>query len=187
MIPSRAEPLSALRRTAVAPVSAAVIATLILIVVALVVPARASAALHWYLVITGAIAAAAAIRVITVRYPVLWRSSLDLSPIPARTPEFPARLRAIDRLVSRSEWDAVGYQQELRPILRAIAAQRLATYWTIDIDADPAAARAVLGEQVWALLARVDLERARDSRGIAREELRVAVARLEELDVVAHP
>ena len=75
---------------------------------------------------------------------------------------------------------------ELRPILRAIAAQRLATYRTIDIDADPAAARAILGERVWTLLTPVNLEMARRARGIDPDGVRAAVEKLEELGASTH-
>ena len=56
---------------------------------------------------------------------------------PTHLDELPQRIRAINRLVTRAGWDAAGFELELRPILRAIAAQRLATYRTIDIDTDP--------------------------------------------------
>ncbi|MER3486147.1 MAG: hypothetical protein C4345_09425, partial [Chloroflexota bacterium] len=70
------------------------------------------------------------------------------------------------------------FQARLRPSLRDIAAQRLATYRSIDIDAEPDDARAMLGEKVWALLEM----REQDGPGIALGELQMVVDALESLD-----
>ena len=181
-----AETLHAIRRIFAIALAAAALATLALILVSLILPARTTLALHWYLVAIGAIAAVAAMRGLTRLYPVTWRSSRDASDWMNMPLDQPARLRAITRMVSHAEWDAVGFQLELRPILRAIAKQRLATYRTIDIDADPRAARAVLGEQVWALLTPVEIERAKGSGGITLSDLRAAVEALEGLHANPH-
>ena len=160
----------------------AAVATLALILVALVLPARTALALHWYLVAIGAIAAAAATRSLTTHYPLRWRSTEPAADDLDTPLDQPARLRTITRMVSHAEWDAVGFQLELRPILRAIARQRLAAYRTIDIDTEPDAARAVLGTQVWALLTPIDIERAKGSGGVTLSELRTVVDVLEGLD-----
>lgn len=174
---------SAFRRIVVAAVMATSGATFALILVALVLPARAALALHWYLVVIGAIVVSAAIRALTVRYPVLWLSSFNpASRSRAMSPEIPARLRKIDRLVSRSRWDPVGFHLELRPILRAIAAQRLATYRTIDMESNPEAARAVLGERVWAFLIPVDQGPGRGDRTVDLADMRATVQALETLE-----
>jgi hypothetical protein len=175
------------RRIVAAAVIAVMAATLAVIVTALTLPGRTSQALHWYLVVLGAIAVVAALRAITARYPVQWRASPDRTRLATPdTDERPARLRAIERVVAHATYDSVAFQTELRPILRAIAAQRLATYWTVDIDRQPEAARAILGEATWVFLTPGDLETARGERGVDGAALRAVVERLEALDVVTH-
>jgi hypothetical protein len=174
-----------LRRAITTAAAVTVVATLGLIVYVLVVPARTAPALRWYLLFAGTLGVITAVRVITARYPVLWKSSADIGREQSERDDLPQRLRAIDRLVARAGWDAAGFELELRPILRAVAAQRLATYRTIDMDADSATARAVLGERVWALLTPVNLEAAREARGIAAADLRATVETLEELGASA--
>ena len=177
---------TSVRRVVMTAAAVATVLTLGLILVILVVPTRAAPALRWYLLFVGAIGVIIAIRVIAARYPVLWRSSADRAKDQPNLDELPQRIRAINRLVTRAGWDAAGFELELRPILRAIAAQRLLTYRTIDIDEDPAAARAILGERVWTLLTPVNIEMARRARGIEPDGVRAVVEKLEELGASPH-
>jgi hypothetical protein len=178
------EPAS-VRHVVMTAAAVAAVLTLGLILYILVVPTRAALVLRWYLLFVGAIGVIVAIRVIAARYPVLWRSSADRAKDQPNLDELPQRIRAINRLVTRAGWDAAGFELELRPILRAIAAQRLLTYRTIDIDKDPAA-RAILGERVWTLLTPVNLEMARRAKGIDPDGVRVVVEKLEELGASPH-
>ena len=177
---------TSVRRVVMTAAAVAAVLTLGLILYILVVPTRATLVLRWYLLFVGAIGVIVAIRVIAARYPVLWRSSADRAKDQPTLDELPQRLRAINRLVTRAGWDAAGFELELRPILRAIAAQRLLTYRTIDIDKDPAAARAILGERVWTLLTPANLEMARRAKGIDPDDVRAAVEKLEELGASPH-
>ena len=177
---------ASVRRVVMTAAAVAAVLTLGLILYILVVPTQAALVLRWYLLVVGAIGVIVAIRVIAVRYPVLWRSSSDRAKDQPNLDELPQRIRVINRLVTRAGWDAAGFELELRPILRAVAAQRLATYHTIDIDADPGAARAILGERVWTLLTPVNLEMARRARGIDPDGVRAAVEKLEELGASTH-
>ena len=183
--PANGGPAS-VRRVVMTAAAVAAVLTLGLILSILVVPMRAALVLRWYLLFVGAIGVTVTIRVIAARYPVLWRSSADRVKDQPTFDELPHRIRAINRLVTRAGWDAAGFELELRPILRAIAAQRLLTYRTIDIDADPAAARAILGERVWTLLTPVNLEMARRARGIEPDGVRAVVEKLEELGASTH-
>jgi hypothetical protein len=72
---------------------------------------------------------------------------------------------------------------ELRPLLRAIATQRLAAYRSVELDGD--AARDVLGERVWAFLTMDSLETARRDRAVDLADLSVTVERLERLNDIA--
>jgi hypothetical protein len=178
---------ASVRRVVVTAAAVAAVPTLGLILYILVVSTRAALALRWYLLFVGGIGVIAAIRVMAARYPVLWRSSADRANDQPDRDELPQQLRAINRLVTRAGWDAAGFELELRPMLRAIAAQRLATYRTVDIDADPAAARAILGERVWTLLTPVDLDTARRAPGgVDPDGVRAAVETLEGLGASIH-
>ncbi len=181
IITSQSRP-QAYRRIVLAAVVGATFATTALILIVLTLPARAALALRVYLVVVGALIVIAAIRALVVRYPVLWRESFDPArSAPPPPPEAPARLRAIYRLISRAQWDPAGFDLELRPILRDIAAQRLATYRTIDMNAEPRAARAVLGERAWEFLMPPAREAGRDERTVALADLRATVELLEKL------
>jgi hypothetical protein len=121
------------------------------------------------------------------RYPVYAATAFDLAarPRPAHV-EPPARLREIERLVSYAEWDVVDFQARLRPILRQIAAHRLAVSRTVDIDLDPEAARAALGQRVWAILAPAEPLPDRRNQPIGLDNLRTVVEALEQLDDLPH-
>ena len=177
---------ASVRRVVMTAAAVTTVLTLGLILYFLVVPTRTAPVLRWYLLFVGAIGVIVAIRVMAARYPVLWQSSADRTKDQPNLDELPQRIRAINRLVTRAGWDAAGFELELRPILRAIAAQRLLTYRTIDIDEDPAAARAILGERVWTLLTPVNLEMARRAKGIDPDGVRAAVEKLEELGASPH-
>ena len=70
----------------------------------------------------------------------------------------------------------------LRPILREIAQQRLATRHGLTLDRDTAASRAVVGEETWELV-RPDREPPdlRYAPGVHAGELRHVVAALERI------
>ncbi len=68
----------------------------------------------------------------------------------------------------------------LRRSLRTIAAQRLAARHGIDLDANPAAARAVLGAEVWELLGPTPPGPVpRDGGGFGTRQLRAILDTLE--------
>jgi hypothetical protein len=155
------------------------------IMAALIVPDRAETILRWLAVAVGVLVVIGAIDAITARFPIDWRPPAAFASQPgAADPDPPQRLREIERLVAYAQWDAADFHARLRPVLRTIAARRLAANveGTIDIDANPAAARAALGERVWALLEPKDPTTTRRDGGVAPEELRAAVAALEALD-----
>ncbi|HET7092728.1 MAG TPA: hypothetical protein VFI22_04595, partial [Thermomicrobiales bacterium] len=139
--------------------------------------------LHWYLVVVGVLVIVGVIYAIALRYPIDWRPPADfMRPATVSSAGPPQRLREIERLVAYSKWDAADFHARLRPILRHAAAQRLAAIRTIDIDANPAAARAALGDRVWFLLAPKDPTTIRRDGGIAPDDLQTIVATLEALD-----
>jgi hypothetical protein len=168
-------------------VIAAAGATAALVLVVLIVPGWTVTAIRWYVLFAGALAVGVAIRAITLRLPVYRSREFDeVGRTPRPAGELPARLREIDRLVSYSAWDVVDAEARLRPILRQIAAHRLALYRTIDLDADPDAARTVLGQRVWAVLAAGERSPEQGEKPIPLDDLRLVVWTLERLDGLPH-
>jgi hypothetical protein len=160
-------------------------ATIALVLIALVTPGLTMVALRLYLVGVTALAALATLRAIATRFPAYRRSRSDL--FGHRQPEaneLPQRLREIERLVAYSRWSAADYEERLRPILYDIARQRLSAYRSVAVGADPAAARAVLGDRVWTLIAPVQHDAA-DQRVITIADLELVVTALEGLGVGA--
>ena len=111
---------------------------------------------------------------------------------PRAEPEPPSRLRRTtqrlpelertERAVLLSASNAFDVHYRLRPILREIAAQRLATRRGLSLDDDVSAARAVVGEETWELV-RGDREppHLRHAPGVQAAELREVVAALERI------
>ena len=162
-----------------------ILATLALLMIALVVPGMAPAAARWYLVGAASLATLATLRAIAARFPANRRSRND--PFGARTrdsDEQPQRLREIERLVAYSRWSGSDYDERLRPILYEIASQRLAAYRSVTVEADPAAARSLLGEHVWALIAPAQQAKTVD-RTITNAELEAVITALEGIGAAA--
>lgn len=88
------------------------------------------------------------------------------------------RLARLDTSVARAADSAEHYANAFVPMLRRLAKERLADRRGIDLDADPAGARRLLGEELWQIFATRP-----DPHGRAPEpaRLRVLVERLERL------
>jgi hypothetical protein len=87
-------------------------------------------------------------------------------------PNRPTELLDIEGRVSLAKVSAFDYQSRLRPVVRDIAAQRLAANWHIDLLHKPEAAEARLGSDLW--------EEIQDAPGFGdpREQPGPTVARL---------
>jgi hypothetical protein len=98
-----------------------------------------------------------------------------------RVPDSPPleQLRRVDRALTAAQASEGGVDSDLRPLVRPIAAMRLARRG-VDLDRHPEAARAILGEQLWEL---VRADRARGSNrvagGISTVGLQSLIERLE--------
>jgi hypothetical protein len=93
----------------------------------------------------------------------------------------PDQLRRVDGALAAAQASAFGVDRELRPLLRPIAAMRLARRG-VDLDRHVEKARALLGEPLWEIV-RADRPRAsnRVAGGISAVELEGAIERLEQL------
>ena len=161
----------------------AVIATLSLAALLQLAPTQRPFVLAVYLLIMGGVAAHLLVAWLRLTYPPPPASPFDTAlaarPAPARPP---AELDRLARLLSLSSASALHAHTRLRSELRPVAADRLRWSLAVDLDADPATARAVLGDVGWALLARDqrDLPE-REAPGLSPAALAELVANLERI------
>ncbi|MGI8607454.1 MAG: hypothetical protein ACR2L0_09970 [Gaiellaceae bacterium] len=97
----------------------------------------------------------------------------------------PPRLRELERIehdVVQGAANPLDLHRRLRPLLRQIAAHRLATRFGVALDAEDGQAHRLLGDEAWALL-RPGRELPDERRGprLGVHELEAIVARLEKL------
>jgi hypothetical protein len=120
------------------------------VAVAVSFPGERTRALAAYLLALGVLGVAASLR--AVRRPS-GRSPFEAA-LPVR-PDRPGRLRSLERMEHdciQGLANPVDLHRRLRPILREVAAQRVAAGHGIELDQRPDAARAILGEETWELV-----------------------------------
>lgn len=102
-------------------------------------------------------------------------------PPTAREVQKPARLRQIEDVLRESQESEFGVERSLRPLLAPIAAARLGRRG-VDMALAPRRARELLGDGLWEIV-RPDRPAAayRVGRGLAADDLRAAIDRLERL------
>jgi hypothetical protein len=141
--------------TVVRAVLVAVIATVTLVAMVQLAPTQRPLVVSIYLLVMGGLAVHLLVAWLRLTYPPPPPSEFDtaLAARPA-PPRPPAELDRLARLLALSSASALHAHTRLRSELRPVAADRLRWSMAVDLDADPAAARAALGEAGWALLAR---------------------------------
>jgi hypothetical protein len=133
----------------------ALIATLTLVATVQLAPTQRSLAVAVYLLVMGAVAVRLLVAWLRLLYPPPPPSPFDTALAARRAPPRPpAELERLGRLLALSSASALHAHTRLRGELRPVAADRLRWSLAVDLDADPAAARAALGDTGWALLAR---------------------------------
>lgn len=102
-------------------------------------------------------------------------------PPHAREDEMPLRLRQIVDVLRESEQSEFGVDRSLRPLLVPIVAARLGRRG-IDMALAPRRAQELLGDRLWEIV-RPDRTSAanRVSRGLASDDLRETIERLEQM------
>jgi hypothetical protein len=139
----------------------------VLLVVAALVPEHRLGLADAGLQVAGTLGLVAALRILLDAIPPTPR-------IRARPPAAASRPVGLERLERRllfaetSGLDA----HRLRLALREVAADRLASHHAIDLDADPAAARAILGPELWAAVGQPPARPDRDGPRLGPGELR---------------
>jgi hypothetical protein len=164
-------------------VTVAVLATVALFGVVQLAPAQQHLAVGVYLLVLAAITVQLLLAWLRLTYPPPPPSPFDaaLAARPA-PPRPPAELDRLARLLALSSASALHAHTRLRSELRPVAADRLRWARAVDLDGDPAAARAALGETGWALLARDqrDLPE-REAPGLPPAALAELIANLERI------
>jgi hypothetical protein len=102
-------------------------------------------------------------------------------PLRARDDELPLRLRQIVDVLREGEQSELGVDRSLRPLLVPIAAARLGRRG-VDMALAPGRAQELLGDRLWEIVRPGRTPAAsRVSRGLAGDDLREAIERLEQL------
>jgi hypothetical protein len=142
-------------------------------------PGRRDLALDLYLLLIASGAVFALVRALAEEAP---RAEPEPPSRPRRSMERLPELERTERAVLLSASTAFDVHYRLRPILREVAAQRLATRRGLSLDEDTAASRAIVGDGTWELV-RPDREppELRYGPGIAAREFREVVAALERI------
>jgi hypothetical protein len=160
-----------------------VIATVTLAGVVQLVPTQRPLAVAVYLLVIAGVAVQLLLAWLRLTYPPPPPSPFDaaLAARPA-APRPPAELDRLVRLLALSSASGLHAQTRLRSELRPVAADRLRWALAVDLDTDPAAARAALGEDGWALLARDQRDLPdREAPGLPAADLAELIGSLERI------
>jgi hypothetical protein len=172
-----------MRRFVFRAAEALLLPTLGLAGVAVLVPGQLALATHVYVLLVAGIALLAVNLRLRGAYPQPRRSVVDEAlDLPEHDEERLPELERLEREVTLGTASAHDLHFRLRPTLRETAANLLAVRRGIDLDGQPARARAALGEDTWQLVRR-DVEPPADrlGRGVDPARLRAAVDALEAL------
>jgi hypothetical protein len=102
--------------------------------------------------------------------------------MPRPPPNWPADLFEMQDRVSLASVSEFDYNTRLRPLLRDLATQRLASRWNVDLSRQPDQARDHLGDELWTALDDDDGHVGRrDAPGPSRARLRVLIEALERI------
>jgi len=145
-------------------------------VAVLVSPGAPGLTVEIYLFVVAALVVAAVVLDVANALPLA-------EPVPLQRPprsQYVGQLESVARALQLAEASSFGLHNTLRPIVREIAAARLARHG-VSLDRQPERARALIGAQTWELV-RPDREAPAGrsgSGGCSRDELRAIVDSLE--------
>lgn len=156
--------------------------TVALVLGLVIVPDRATLAIHFWLLVMLGLAFLALLRIVSAAYPTGRSPFLDsLAQAPLQMKR-PASLARAEREVSMAGAAAFDVHFRLRPVLVDLAGDLLSSRRGIDLQRDPERARVALGEAAWELV-RPDRPEPpeRNDPGIDRHELDRVVTALEQV------
>jgi hypothetical protein len=139
-----------------------------------------SIVLDVYLLCIGAVILLALVRTTRTHAPAERGSQFDAALAAMRRAPAESSEPPLVREVELSTYTAFHYYARLRPLLRDIAAHRLRSRYGVELDAEPARARELVGREAWDVV-RPDLEPPPDrlAKGPTEEELSAVVDELE--------
>ena len=147
-------------------------------------PGRGAVELSVFALVAGAVVVVAAAVAAQAAFPPARSSALAvaLKRRRAPAPERPSGLVTTERLVFLAGATAFDLHQGLRPVLRGIAAQRLADYRGLQLDGGGPQVESALGGELWELV-RPDraIPESRFGPGMRPQGLRRAIERLESI------
>ena len=156
--------------------------SLALLVALLVAPQRATLAIHVWLLVELGLAFLAFMRLVQSLYPRTsspFDGSLRRAQVPA---ERPGSLNRLEREVSMAGSAAFDVHFRLRPVITELATELLSSRRGIDLERDPARARAAIGDDVWEIVRPDRTQPAeRHGSGIGEAELGRVVTALESI------
>lgn len=170
-----------MRRELVGAVRLLLLPTLVLVAIAAFVPGRLGLAVRIYALVLCASVLGRAVTALRRAYPPATPLRTATSHVkPRRSP--PPSLARIEHETALGVAAVFDLHRLLLPRLRSVAGGLLATRQRISLDADPEAARRVLGDETWDLVRRDRLPpEDRLARGIEPTDLRRVVESLERL------
>ena len=151
-----------------------VLATGVVVAAVLTYPDRSNLALHTYLVLIGFVVLWSVAGAVSLAFPFGRHTAIELALQRRRLA--PATLREIQQIeldISLSTVSGLDHNSRLRRLLRQLAAQRLSAHHNIDLESDPARARILVGDQLWAAITG-------DSRSANQNRAAVAIGELEQ-------
>jgi hypothetical protein len=149
----RLRAFAAIVRVAGPPAALGLVATLIFVVAIETVRGTETLAVNAWLLSIGALVLWTAWRVLAAALPATTDTAFDsVRSRPVEKPSTLPEVILIEGVLIDAEWSWRGVEYRLRPLLRRLAAARLAERHQVDLEADPAAAHRILGPELWALV-----------------------------------
>ena len=171
-----------MRGTAIRLGAGVLLATAVLVALAVVVPSRRALFVGIYLLVLATIAIGTLVGSFRTLAPEPWmRSPLDRDPEKPEPPAPIAELERIDRLVVLGAANEFDLHYRLRPLLRQLAADRLHSRYGVDLDRAPHRAKPLLGDELWSLVQADRQVGRRTGPGLEPAKLADHVKRLEQL------
>lgn len=169
-------------RTLMGPAVVLVLATGVVVAAVLSYPDRSNLALHAYLVLIGFVVLWSVAGAVSQAFPPGGHTAIEQAV--KRTRLAPATLREIQQIeldISLSTVAGLDPNSQLRRLLRRLAAQRLSAHRSIDLESDPALAKILVGDQLWAAITGDGRSANHNAAAVPIEELEQAVNALESI------
>jgi hypothetical protein len=171
-----------LRRSLMGPGVVLVLATGIVVAAVLSYPDRSNLALHAYLVLIGFVVLWSVAGAVSQAFASGGQTAIEQAVKRRRLA--PATLREIQQIelgISLSTVSGLDPNSQLRRLLRRLAVQRLSAHRNVNLESDPALAKILMGDQLWAAITGDARSANHNGAAVPIEELEQAVNALESI------